>query len=132
MGPCGIGRRTLEVKAEKELRECAEQRCGRLARDITKLASDTSQQQAAIAELGSRLMRAKKAHADRDRRLVHNQKQTKLLHSKLKVTSGDASPSPKAGAQDADVANGNGDTRLQQSRKKGAAASTGKLPSLSF
>merc|ERR1712139_276019 len=106
MGPCGIGRRTLEVRAEQKLRECAEQRGGRLTRDVTKLASDTSQQQACIAQLGARLMRVKKAHAERDRRLVHNHKQTKLLHAKLKVTGGDgqSAQSPKGGEEADDPA----------------------------
>merc|ERR1712139_153197 len=93
MGPCGIGRRTLEVRAEQKLRECAEQRGGRLARDVTKLSSDTSQQQASIAQLGARLMRAKKAHAERDRRLLHNHKLAKVLQAKLKVASGNGQPS---------------------------------------
>jgi len=139
MGPCGIGRRTLEVRAEQKLRECAEQRGGRLARDVTKLASDTSQQQACIAQLGARLMRVKKAHAERDRRLVHNHKQTKLLHAKLKVTSGDGQSAPETregeqtGVEAGDLGfYSDGAARLHRSKKKGVAASTGKLPQLSF
>merc|ERR1712216_269464 len=138
MGPCGIGRRTLEVRAEQKLRECAEQRGGRLGRDITKLASDTSLQQAAIAQLGARLMRARKAHTDRDRRLQHNQKATKLLHAKLKVTGGDGSPSKKptsgvdAEDDDDDDESSSAEKRMRRSSRKGAAASTGKLPQLSF
>jgi len=137
MGPCGIGRRTLEVRAEQKLRECAEQRGGRLARDVTKLASDTSQQQACIAQLGARLMRAKKAHTERDRRLVHNNKQTKLLHSKLKVTScGLEEPAQSPKQEEADdfgaTADSDGGSRMRRSKKSSMASSTGKLPQLSF
>lgn len=141
MGPCGIGRRTLEVRAEQKLREHAEQRAGRLARDVSKLAGDTSQQQAAIAQLGARLQRAKKAHVDRDRRLQHIQKQTKMLNTKLKVTSGvgSGSPSPSKSptsgteveAQDDDDESSSA-AQMRRSKRKGAAASTGKLPQLSF
>lgn len=138
MGPCGIGRRTMEVRAEQKLRECAEQRGGRLARDVTKLSSDTSQQQASIAQLGARLMRAKKAHAERDRRLVHNHKIAKIMHSKLKVASGDGQAAP---AQPADpkaddllaTSDSDGAGRSMRAKQKGfGTASTGKLPQLSF
>lgn len=142
MGPCGIGRRTLEVRAEKKLRECAEQRGGRLARDVTKLASDTTQQQASIAQLGRRLQSVRKALSERDSRLRHNQKHTELLHAKLKVTSSDGSGQAATdGEQEVDgpvasrSASGpeGGALSLQRSRKKGgSAASTGKLPQLSF
>merc|ERR1719409_2560127 len=74
MGPCGIGRRTLEVRAEQKLREHAEQRGGRLARDVTKLASDTSQQQASIAQLGRRLKCVRKSLEDRDKRIANAEK----------------------------------------------------------
>lgn len=141
MGPCGVGRRTMEVRAEQRLRECAEQRGGRLARDVTKLSSDTSQQQASIAQLGARLMRAKKAHAERDRRLLHNHKLAKVLQAKLKVASGNGQPSQgqrqnelvDARADDLGAtSDSDGTGRSLRSRKKGIAASTGKLPSLSF
>jgi peptidoglycan hydrolase CwlO-like protein len=134
MGPCGIGRRTLEVRAEQKLREHAEMRGGRLARDVTKLSSDTSQQQACIAELAARLKRAKRAHAERDRRLLHNQKQTQLLETKLKVTSSE-SYLPREGGEAADFASTTGGIdgfRPRHGKKKGLAASTGKLPQLSF
>jgi DNA repair exonuclease SbcCD ATPase subunit len=138
MGPCGVGRRTMEVRQEQKLREHAEQRGGRLARDVTKLGSDTSQQQACIAQLGARLMRVKKAHAERDRRLTHNIKQTSFLHAKLKVTSGESQPSPDgtepsqgkdAGATGNDAEGG---ASLRRTKKKPVASSTGKLPQLSF
>lgn len=152
MGPCGIGRRTLEVRAEKKLRECAEQRGGRLARDVTKLASDTTQQQASIAQLGRRLKSVRQALSERDKRLRHNQKHTALLHTKLKVTSdagGDPSGQPTTDGEQPDAeVNGlggvasasapligeqGGSLSLQRSRKKGgSASSTGKLPQLSF
>jgi len=136
MGPCGVGRRTMEVRAEQKLRECAEQRGGRLARDVTKLASDTSAQQASIAQLGARLMRAKKSHTQRDRLIFHNHKQATMMHAKLKVASGDGQQQGDQGYPS--VANlaaptaGNGTSGSLRSSKKGIAASTGKLPQLSF
>jgi hypothetical protein len=133
MGPCGLGRRTQEVRAEKKLREFAEQRGGRLARDVTKLSSDTSQQQASIAQLGRRLKNVRKALSERDSRLAHTGKHTKLLHAKLKVTEDATSGNGGEGVafestQDDPVA-----PSLRPSKKKGgSAASTGRLPQLSF
>jgi len=134
MGPCGIGRRTLEVRAEQKLRECAEQRGGRLSRDVTKLASDTSAQQASIAQLGARLMRAKKAHAQRDKLRANADKQTQMLHSKLKLTSGEDVASQEVDEYGAPMGSSDGGTAVlsRSNKKKGASASTGKLPQLSF
>jgi len=128
MGPCGVGRRTIEVRAEQQLREHAEQRGGRLSRDVTKLASDTSQQQVSIAQLGARLMRVKKAHAERERRLLHNHKSTKLLHAKLRLTSGDGDSQP--GSRELEATDP--EPVPNRPKNKALSASTGKLPQLSF
>jgi len=136
MGPCGLGRRTQEVRAEKKLRECAEQRGGRLARDVTKLASDTSQQQASIAQLGRRLKGVRKTLQERETRISNAEKVTKLLHVKLKVI--DEANGNGGGKNDKPEVEGlvdelNSSSTLSSKKKKGGlASSTGKLPQLSF
>mmetsp|Transcript_54773 Transcript_54773/g.123633 ORF Transcript_54773/g.123633 Transcript_54773/m.123633 type:complete len:291 (-) Transcript_54773:65-937(-) len=79
----GIGRRTMEVKAEKRLREAAEQRTGRLARHVTRLAGDTAHQQAAIDELSRKLGRVRNVLDQRDRQLSSTAHETSELQAKL-------------------------------------------------
>jgi hypothetical protein len=135
MGPCGLGRRTQEVRAEKKLRECAEQRGGRLARDVTKLASDTSQQQASIAQLGRRLKGVRKSLQEKEKSLANAEKVTKLLHVKLKVI--DDANNGNANTENPEVEGlvdglASSSTSSSKKKKAGLASSTGKLPHLSF
>merc|ERR1712217_57413 len=84
LGPAGIGRRTMEVRAEKELREVAQQRTGRLTRDVSRLASDTSSQQASIEQLSRRLQKLRSSVQDKDRQLQRAASTTSDLHFKLR------------------------------------------------
>merc|ERR1712146_374448 len=64
LGPSGIGRRTMEVNAEKKLRDTAEKRSLRLSKDVTKLASDAAQKQASVAQLSRKLSRLRKLNEE--------------------------------------------------------------------
>eukprot|EP00933_Yihiella_yeosuensis_P054257 TRINITY_DN52659_c0_g1_i1.p1 TRINITY_DN52659_c0_g1~~TRINITY_DN52659_c0_g1_i1.p1 ORF type:complete len:293 (-),score=69.13 TRINITY_DN52659_c0_g1_i1:107-985(-) len=123
LGPLGVGKRTLEVRAEKKLRESAEQRSGRLIREVTKLAGDTAEQQTTIEQLSRRLERVRTMLKDKDRRLVGAARSTADLHARLR---GAISMGAKETARKLAQIPG---ARSKQAR---ASASTGKLPQLSF
>lgn len=110
--------RRLEIHAETSLRESAEQRSSKLARDITKLSMDTCAQQTTIEQLGRRLEHVRKTVGDKDSRLAEAARATSLLHKKIRGES----LSEDVPAED---------SKLSQHKKKGSA-STGKLPHLSF
>lgn len=143
LGQSGIGKRTLEVRAEQRLRETAEQRAGRLSRDVTKLAGDTTQQQAAIARLSQRLSRVRNSLYEKDDQIAGAAKQTAELHSRIIKVVQAADPE-KAMALDladldalakemAKVSDGlDSEMSFSRKEKKKSTKSTGKLPSLSF
>jgi len=114
LGPAGIGKRTLQVRAEKRLRESAEERSARLTRDVARLAGDTAELQASIESLSRRLDKVRGLIRDKEHRLGTAASQTTQLHARLK-----------------------GGTCSQDKMFKGRSgrshvASTGKLPQLSF
>lgn len=115
----GVGRRTLEARAEQKLRESAEQRGGRLTRDLTKLAGDTMSQQAAIEQLTRQLGRVRHALQEKDKRLACAISQTQELQSKVRGPA-------KAAGDDEPLGAGRGRGLRKES------SSTGKLPQLSF
>jgi len=68
-GTTGLGKRTLEVRAETKLREFAEQRTGRLLRHVTRLGGDTAAQQSTIDQLSRRLNRVRSTLQEKDRQI---------------------------------------------------------------
>eukprot|EP00930_Biecheleria_cincta_P068825 TRINITY_DN56651_c0_g1_i1.p1 TRINITY_DN56651_c0_g1~~TRINITY_DN56651_c0_g1_i1.p1 ORF type:complete len:278 (-),score=65.13 TRINITY_DN56651_c0_g1_i1:97-930(-) len=117
LGPLGVGKRTLEARAEKKLRESAEERSARLAREVTRLAGDSTEAQITIEQLSRRLDKIRAMARTKDRRLASAAAQTSELHARLRG-------SPSEGAKDTS-------TSKVRSRKMDSA-STGKLPQLSF
>lgn len=114
LGPSGLGRRTMEVRSELALRKSAEDRTGKITRDLTRLALDTSTQQSTIEQLERRLVAVRKCAGEQD---VHLQKalhSTTELHRRLR---GEDSPM---------------DEEKRRKKKKSGASSTGRLPHLSF
>ncbi|CAE8632088.1 unnamed protein product [Polarella glacialis] len=126
LGPLGVGKRTLEARAEKKMRESAEQRSGRLVRDVTKLAGDTAEQQATIEQLSRQLDRVRQLAREKERRLTGSASQTAELHAKLRGTA----PAGPAGLKESfGIASL---SKLSTGSKKMSSSSTGKLPQLSF
>lgn len=119
IGPSGIGRRTMEVRAEQSLREAAEQRAAKLSRDISRLAVDTATQQAVIEQLGRRLAAVRKTAGDQDGKLADAMRATAELHRRLRGEGATASEEEESAA------------RALKKNKTGTA-STGRLPHLSF
>mmetsp|Transcript_6162 Transcript_6162/g.10715 ORF Transcript_6162/g.10715 Transcript_6162/m.10715 type:complete len:296 (-) Transcript_6162:79-966(-) len=118
MGPAGVGRRTMQVRAEKKLRECAEQRGSRLVRNVSELAADTAAQQSAIALLTKKLNVARAQAQQRGSDLAKATLHSEELRLKLNGKASENSSSNSSGK--------GGKPRKTQTR------STGKLPQLSF
>ncbi|CAK9101819.1 Uncharacterized protein SCF082_LOCUS47600 [Durusdinium trenchii] len=111
LGPAGIGKRTLQVRAEKRLRESAEERSARLVREVAALAGDTAEQQATIESLSRRLEKVRTLISQKEARLASAAQQSTQLQARLKGTGC---------AQD----------KMFKGRKH--VSSTGKLPQLSY
>mmetsp|Transcript_89647 Transcript_89647/g.109728 ORF Transcript_89647/g.109728 Transcript_89647/m.109728 type:complete len:278 (+) Transcript_89647:3-836(+) len=111
LGPPGIGKRTLQVRAEKRLRESAEERSARLMREVAGLAGDTAEHQATIESLSRRLDKVRSLIKEKETRLSSAAQQTTQLQARLKGI-------------------GCSQDKMFKSRKH--VASTGKLPQLSF
>lgn len=118
----GLGLRTMEARGEQELRECAEQRTGKLAREVVRLAGNLAEQQALVEKLTKELGKARQRGQSKDRQLEKAAKQTQTLRTKL-AHGPEASP-------DFDEAPGGG--RPARRRRPRGTQSTGKLPQLSF
>jgi len=116
LGPPGIGKRTLQVRAEKRLRESAEERSARLTREVARLAGDTAEHQTAIESLSRRLDKIRGMAKAKDQNLRTFEAQTAELHARLRYSGEDI--------KDAHPLRG-----MKKSRPN---LSTGKLPSLSF
>jgi len=119
LGPLGVGKRTLEARAEKKLRESAEDRATRLSREVSRLSGDTAEQQTVIEQLSRRLDKCRAIAREKERRLNNAANQTKELHARLR-----GSPSATLGQ----VQGSQASSRM----RKAQSASTGKLPQLSF
>jgi len=161
VGTAGIGRRTMEVRAEKKMREQSEQRTGRLARHVTRLAGDTAAQQSAIDQLSRRLQRVRGSLGDADRKLAtaslaSSDLQGRLLGEPAAAAADAAEPADTScsqGAETADAKEGTGTglsaneeasgdslrasrgkpgRSLERTKRPGKTKSTGKLPQLSF
>mmetsp|Transcript_26648 Transcript_26648/g.50070 ORF Transcript_26648/g.50070 Transcript_26648/m.50070 type:complete len:278 (-) Transcript_26648:111-944(-) len=115
LGPAGIGKRTLQVRAEKRLRESAEERSARLTREVARLAGQTSEHQTTIDGLSRRLDRTRGLAKSKDHRLKTFAAQTSELHARLRFSSEDFK-----------------DAHPMRMQKTKPNLSTGKLPSLSF
>jgi len=111
LGPAGMGKRTLQVRAEKRLRESAEERSARLLREVAGLAGDTAEHQVTIESLSRRLDRVRNLIQEKETRLQSAAQQTTQLQARLKGI-------------------GCSQDKMFKSRKH--VASTGKLPQLSF
>merc|ERR1712176_140408 len=83
LGPSGMGRRTMEVRCEKKLRESAEQRAGRLSRDVTRLSSEAAMHQAEIAKLSKRLHRARNHSLEKAQHIEGAAALTSAMQNKL-------------------------------------------------
>eukprot|EP00403_Amphidinium_massartii_P004737 CAMPEP_0178385792 /NCGR_PEP_ID=MMETSP0689_2-20121128/8213_1 /TAXON_ID=160604 /ORGANISM="Amphidinium massartii, Strain CS-259" /LENGTH=300 /DNA_ID=CAMNT_0020006081 /DNA_START=39 /DNA_END=941 /DNA_ORIENTATION=+ len=123
MSPAGVGRRTMHVRAEKKLRECAEQRGSRLVRNVSELAGDTAAQQSAIAMLTKKLEAVRSQAQNRGRELAKATLHSEELRMRLNGKGGDAATA-RSGA------GGNKGGKVM--RKAQQTKSTGKLPQLSF
>eukprot|EP00913_Durusdinium_trenchii_P032292 g30237.t1 len=86
LGPAGIGKRTLQVRAEKRLRESAEERSARLVREVAALAGDTAEQQATIESLSRRLEKVRTLISQKEARLASAAQQSTQLQARLKGT----------------------------------------------
>eukprot|EP00435_Cladocopium_sp_Y103_P071215 s36_g37.t1 len=84
LGPPGMGKRTLQVRAEKRLRESAEERSARLLREVAGLAGDTAEHQATIESLSRRLDKVRSLIRDKETRLSSAAQQTTQLQARLK------------------------------------------------
>jgi chromosome segregation ATPase len=69
--PCGIGKKTLELRAEQKLREHMEKRNNKLTDQIQKLTSCIANQQLAIQRLEKKVMQGQKKLLQKDQQLVH-------------------------------------------------------------
>lgn len=69
--PCGIGKRTLELRAEQKLREHMEKRNNKLTDQIGKLTSCIANQQLAIQRLEKKVMNGQKKLLQKDQQLAH-------------------------------------------------------------
>eukprot|EP00928_Gymnodinium_smaydae_P037946 TRINITY_DN26277_c0_g1_i2.p1 TRINITY_DN26277_c0_g1~~TRINITY_DN26277_c0_g1_i2.p1 ORF type:complete len:350 (+),score=97.17 TRINITY_DN26277_c0_g1_i2:104-1051(+) len=87
LGPSGMGRRTMEVRAEKRLRETAEQRASRIAQQVVKLSSEASSQQGLIAHLSKRFLRLRRLSQSRDKQLAGSSSDAGALEEKLREHS---------------------------------------------
>lgn len=136
LGPNGIGRRTMEVRAEKRLRECAELRAGRLAGQVTRLSSDTSTQQVTIGQLSKRLQLVRSLTQKKEQQQADASMKIADLKLKLKKPLGPASGNDLLGAMKEEVsvqeAVADAQGKLGGGRRPKKNSSTGKLPQLSF
>merc|ERR1719198_758789 len=84
----------MEVRAEKRLRETAEQRAGRLSQNVSKLVGSTSAQQSTIGQLSKRLQRVRDAIQQKEQQcadaaLKNNDLKLKLKKPLKGLSSGD-------------------------------------------
>lgn len=141
LGPMCIGKRTIEVRSEQRLRESAEQRGGKLSRDVTKLTADAARYQATIMRLSQRLSRVRTSFSEKDGQLTVAAKQTADLQSRITKVVQAADPELAMALDLADLDNlakelartsVDIDTDYTRKEKKQTTRSTGKLPALSF
>lgn len=136
LGPMGLGKRTLEVRAEQRLREFSEKRGSSLTRDVTRLASDAAAHQAVITQLTRRLRRVRTAAQKKDRQLERATSHTSELNARLGVADdgGTAQALDCPGSDDDAVAAPAQAPNVPAKgrRKAKGSSSTGKLPQLSF
>merc|ERR1712039_1133393 len=78
----------MEVCAEQNLRELAEVRTGRLSRDVTKLASNTTLQQLTIEQLSRRLEQARSSLKIKEKLVKRATSRTAEMHSRMKGEGG--------------------------------------------
>merc|ERR1719375_2096864 len=83
LGHTGIGKRTMEVRAEAKLREVAEVRAARMQRDVMRLETDRADHQSTISNLGRRLGQLRSQVVQRDMHLADLSKSTASLQSQL-------------------------------------------------
>eukprot|EP00931_Biecheleriopsis_adriatica_P088028 TRINITY_DN62425_c0_g1_i1.p1 TRINITY_DN62425_c0_g1~~TRINITY_DN62425_c0_g1_i1.p1 ORF type:complete len:296 (-),score=83.35 TRINITY_DN62425_c0_g1_i1:90-875(-) len=124
LGPLGVGKRTLEARAEQKLRESAEDRSARLAREVSRLAGDTAEQQTTIETLSRRLDKVRAITRTKERRLLSAAAHTSELHARLRGTT--------AGPKALTTAESSSCVSRGSRGKKSISSSTGKLPQLSF
>lgn len=151
LGPSGMGRRTMEVNAEKKLRETAEKRSSKLSRDVTKLAGDAAAKQAAVAQLSRKLSRLRRANEQREKQIHGASGKASELHCKVQLATRGLEDFQKRGADEVvevekpayldgldpnmkfPVKRGQPfNSPATKPKKKVPSSSTGKLPQLSF
>lgn len=133
LGPNGIGRRTMEVRAEKRLRECAELRAGRLAGQVTRLAGDTSTQQSTIGQLSKRLQLVRSLTQNKEQQQADAALKNADLKLKLQKPLGPGTDILGAMKEEASLQQAVVDAQGQLSggsRSRKRISSTGKLPQL--
>merc|ERR1719230_505356 len=82
--PCGIGKKTLELRAEQKLREHMEKRNNKLTDQIQKLTNCIANQQLAIQRLEKKVMNGQKKLLQKDQQLAHVTERATQLQSYLR------------------------------------------------
>lgn len=82
--PCGIGKRTLELRAEQKLREHMEKRNHKLTDQIQKLTACIASQQLAIQRLEKKVMAGQKKLLQKDQQLAHVTERASQLQGYLR------------------------------------------------
>jgi len=82
--PCGIGKRTLELRAEQKLREHVEKRNNKLTDQIQKLTGCIANQQLAIQRLEKKVMNGQKKLLQKDQQLAHVTERASQLQGYLR------------------------------------------------
>mmetsp|Transcript_46441 Transcript_46441/g.104368 ORF Transcript_46441/g.104368 Transcript_46441/m.104368 type:complete len:364 (-) Transcript_46441:23-1114(-) len=85
LGPDGLGKRTMEVRAEQKMRELAEQRTGKISSQLTRLADDSSAHHVTIEQLSKRLTKVRASHKTKDKQLTNAIKATSTFEARLRL-----------------------------------------------
>jgi hypothetical protein len=95
--PCGIGKRTLELRAEQKLRQHVEKRNNKLTDQIQKLTAVIASQQLAIQRLEKKMMNGQKKLLHKDQQLLHVTERASQLQGYLRRDMNQAAGQALAG-----------------------------------
>merc|ERR1719160_1913649 len=109
--PCGIGKRTLELRAEQKLRQQVEKRNNKLTDQIQKLTAVIASQQLAIQRLEKKLMSGQKKILHKDQQLLHVTERAAQLQGYLRRDMNQAAGQAIAGLRMDGVVDGSMDSQ---------------------